>query len=332
MRHRLDLNSPGVTSLNEQPVLRISPGDLEGLLGTLDVNFVALSECLVGRGYSLELGGMNAPGIHYNVVGTGRAVVGDRNPIPLMPHTLIVVPPNSAFRIEVEGSKGFTGLVSVKKQPQMISSSTIPRFSAGGGDPSLILVCGYFHATYGACAELFGGLTEPIFEQFDVDDQVDTKLQTALSELVAQEVGSGAMSAALLKQVIVLLLRRSLVSMNAWVERFSVLSDPMIAKAFAAMALRPGDDHSLLSLAHLACLSRSAFAARFTDAIGKSPMQVLRELRLRQAMFQLKASGLAVEHIARNAGYASRSSFIKAFRRTYGIEPSKVRRSVAAEV
>jgi len=106
----------------------------------------------------------------------------------------------------------------------------------------------------------------------------------------------------------------------------------MIAKAFAAMALRPGDDHSLLSLAHLACLSRSAFAARFTDAIGKSPMQVLRELRLRQAMFQLKASGLAVEHIARNAGYASRSSFIKAFRRTYGIEPSKVRRSVAAEV
>ena len=330
-RRRFDLNSHGDSTLNDRPLLRISPGDLEGLLGTLDVSFVALSECLVSMGYSLELGGMNAPGIHYNIVGTGRALIGNRDPIPLMPHTLIVVPPNSPFRIEVEGSTGFTGLRSVKKQPQMISSSTIRRFSAGDGEPSLILVCGYFHATYGACAELFGSLTEPIFEQFDVDDHVDTKLQTALSELVAQEVGSGAMSAALLKQVIVLLLRRSLVSMNAWVERFSMLSDPLVARAFAAMAMRPSDDHSLQSLAHTACLSRSAFAARFTAAIGKSPMQVLRELRLRQAMFQLKASGLAVELVARNAGYASRSSFTKAFRRTYGIEPSAVRRSVAAE-
>lgn len=317
--------------MKERPVLRISPGDLEGLLETLDVNFVALSECLVSMGYSLELGGVNAPGIHYNVVGSGRVVIGNRDPVPLMPHTLIVVPPNSPLRIEVEGSSGFTGLFSVKGQPQTESSSSIRRFSAGDGDPSLMLVCGYFHATYGASTDLFGGLTEPIFEQFDVDDQVDTKLQAALGELVAQEIGSGAMSASLLKQVIVLLLRRSLVSMNAWVERFSVLSDPLVARAFAAMAMRPGDDHSLQSLAHLACLSRSAFAARFTGAIGKSPMNVLRELRLRQAMHQLKASGLAIELIARNAGYASRSSFIKAFRKSYGMDPSEMRRSVATE-
>jgi AraC-like DNA-binding protein len=326
---RFGEDSRGVSSLDERPVLRISPGDLERLLGTLDVNFVALSECLVSMGYSLELVAMNAPGIHYNIVGTGRAIVGNRDPLPLMPHTLIVVPPNSQFRIEVAGSQGFTGLLSVKAQPQTVSSGSIRRRVAGDGDPSLMLVCGYLHATYGASTDLFEGLTEPILEQFDADDQVDTKLQAALGELVAQEIGSGAMSAALLKQVIVLLLRRSLVSMNAWVERFSVLSDPLVARAFAAMAMRPGDDHSLQSLAHVACLSRSAFAARFTETIGKSPMQVLRELRLRQAMHQLKGSGLSVEVIAQNAGYASRSSFIKAFRKSYGMDPSEVRRSVA---
>ncbi|HWI80324.1 MAG TPA: AraC family transcriptional regulator [Ramlibacter sp.] len=301
------------------------------MLGTLDVNFVALSECLVSRGYSLELEGVkNAPGIHYNVVGTGRAVIGNRDPLPLRPHTLIVVPPNSPFRIEVEGSNGFTGLRSVKAQPRTAWADNIRRVSAGDGDASLLLVCGYFHATYGVSTDLFGGLTEPILEQFDADDQVDAKLQAALGELVAQEIGSGAMSAALLKQVIVLVLRRSLVSMNAWVERFPVLSDPLLARAFAAMAMRPGDDHSLQSLAHVACLSRSAFAARFTAAVGKSPMQVLRELRLRQAMHQLKAGGVAVELIARNAGYASRSSFIKAFRKSYGMDPSEMRRGVAS--
>lgn len=317
--------------MNEHPVLRISPADLESVLGTLEVNFVALAECLVSMGYSLELGGVNAPGIHYNLVGNGRVVIGNRDPIPLMPHTLIVVPPNSPFRIEVEGSSGFSGLLPVKGRPQTTSSGTVRKFSAGDGEPSLMLVCGYFRATYGACADLFGGLTDPIFEQFSAQDQVDAKLQAALTELVAQEVGSGAMSDALLKQIIVLLLRRSLVSMNSWVERFSVLSDPLVARAFAAMAMRPGDDHSLQSLAHLACLSRSAFAARFTHAVGKSPMHVLRELRLRQAMHQLKASGLAIELIARNAGYASRSSFIKAFRKSYGMDPSEVRRSVPVQ-
>jgi AraC-like DNA-binding protein len=314
-----------VSSLDAPPVSRISRGDLESLLATLDVNFVGLSECLVSRGYSLELGSVNAPGIHYNIAGAGRVVIGNREPVSLMPHTLIVLPPNSPFRIEVEGSNGFTGLRAVKGEPRTASSGMMRRV-AGDGEPSLMLVCGYFHATYGASTDLFGGLTEPIVEQFDVRDQVDTKLQAALGELVAQEIGSGAMSAALLKQVIVLLLRRSLVSINAWVERISVFSDPLVARAFAAMAMRPGDDHSVQSLAQLACLSRSAFAARFTAVIGNSPMQVLRELRLRQAMHQLKAGDVAVELIARDAGYASRSSFLKAFRKTYGMHPSEVRR------
>lgn len=331
VRTRFFTPSLGVGSLNEHSLLRISAADLESLLGTLEVNFVALTECLVSMGYSLELGGVNAPGIHYNLVGNGRAVVDNLDPMPLAPHTLIVVPPNSLFRIEVEGSNGYSGLLSINGRTPNRSPDAVRKVTAGNGDPSLILVCGYFRATYGACADLFGGLTEPIFEQFSAEDQVDTILQVALTELVAQEIGSGAMSAALLKQVIVLLLRRSLVSMNAWVERFSVLTDPLVARAFAAMAMRPGDDHSLHSLAHLACLSRSAFVARFTSTIGKPPMQVLRELRLRQAMSQLKASGLPIELIARNAGYASRSSFIKAFRKSYGMDPSEVRRSLPAQ-
>lgn len=135
------------------------------MLGTLEVNFVALSECLVSRGFSLELEGVkNAPGTHYNIVGTGRAVIGNRAPLPLRRHTLIVVPPNSPFRIEVEGSDGFTGLHSVKAQPRTAWSDNIRRVSAGDGDASLMLVCAYFHTTYGASKDLFGSLTEPIFE------------------------------------------------------------------------------------------------------------------------------------------------------------------------
>ncbi|WP_167449158.1 hypothetical protein [Mesorhizobium hawassense] len=86
----------------------------------------------------------------------------------------------------------------------------------------------------------------------------------------AQDVGGGPMSAALLKLVLLALLRRCLVSTNAWVERFSILSDPPIARAFAEMASRPSVPHTVQSLSHAVGLSRSAFMARFSAAFGES--------------------------------------------------------------
>jgi hypothetical protein len=56
---------------------------------------------------------------------------------------------------------------------------------------------------------------------------------------------SAAESSALLKQVIVALLRRSLGSFNSWVERFSMLRDPQISRVFAEMAAHPGAPHSI---------------------------------------------------------------------------------------
>jgi AraC family transcriptional activator of mtrCDE len=92
-------------------------------------------------------------------------------------------------------------------------------------------------------------LSSPIVERFDARDPLDHKLESALAELVSQEIGFGAMSAALLKQVIVVLLRRSISSMQSWVARFSMLRDPQIARAFSEMAAQPGRHHSLQSLA-----------------------------------------------------------------------------------
>ncbi len=134
-----------------------------------------------------------------------------------------------------------------------------------------MLICGYFHASFGASVDLFASLRDPIVEQFDSGDRLDESLKSAIAELMAQEVGMGAMATSLLKQVLVRLLRRSLTSMNLWVERFSILGDPPIARAFAEMVARPGAPHSVLTLAQTSALSRSAFMARFTAVFGHSP-------------------------------------------------------------
>jgi AraC family transcriptional activator of mtrCDE len=311
---------------DNRPLVFAAPADLDRLLDTLMVEFVRLSECLVGEGYRLELGGVDAPGLHYNLSGAGRLIVGDREPIALQPHTLVVLPANTIFRIEVPSRRGRrVAWKTVDGRSQGFPPGAVRRYAAMDAEPGIVLICGYFHASYGPTTDLFGTLHAPIIEQFEEGDQVDETLKAALMELAAQEVGFGAMSGALLKQVVVALLRRSLRSMDLWVERFSLLSDPRIARALAEMVAHPGARHSVERLARTACLSRSAFEARFSRVVGQSPMLILRQLRMRQAADQLRATTMTVDEIARQAGYASRSSFVRAFRGAHGSDPTSYR-------
>ncbi|HEY4286531.1 MAG TPA: AraC family transcriptional regulator [Puia sp.] len=309
--------------MSEEPISRISSSDLDNLMSTLEVHFVALSKCFVSPGYALELGGVSAPGIHYNLSGNGRIIIGNAPAIDMMPHTLVVVPENRPFRIEAPDKQGkMAGLSLVNGTSQTANSEGVRRFVAGDGEAEITLICGYFQASYGLSTNLFQALSNPIVEQFAATDRLDHVLKSALFELVAQEIGSGAMSGALLKQVIIMLLRRSLTSMNLWVERFSLLRDPQISKAFSAMVANPGGPHTVVSLAQIAALSRSTFMARFSAIMGQPPMVILRDLRMRQAAHQLKAGDLSIDQVAHNAGYESRSSFIRVFRNAFNCDPS----------
>ena len=296
-------------------------------MSTLEVDFVKLSECLVSPGWRLLLGATDATCIHYNIAGAGRMVIGDQPAIELRPHTLVIVPPRQSFRIEApNGQFAAAELATEDGRGRSFPAGAVRRFSAGPGEPQIIMICGYFQASYGSAIDLFAALNAPIVEQFAPSDQLDQKLTAALAELVAQEIGAGAMTAALMKQVLIALLRRSLSSLNLWVERFSVLSDPQIARAFADMTAQPGAHHSVQRLAQSACLSRSTFMARFSGLFGQTPMEVLRELRMRQAAAMLRADDSSIEQIARASGYADRSSFLRVFRKTYGVEPSEYRK------
>ena len=299
----------------------MSQRDLDKLMTALEVQFVTLAQCSVSRGYALSIGGVHAPGIHYNLKGMGRIFIDDHPPIEVMPHTLIIVPGNAPFRIEVRDEQNPTALRLVKgKLPSPVSNNVL-RFVAGEEKPALVLFCGYFYASYGLSTDIFQSLATPIVEQFDARDKIDQVLATALKELASQEIGAGAMSAALLKQVIVTLLRRSLTSLHLWAERFSVLGNPAISRAFSAMVANPGAAHTVASLANVAHLGRSAFMAQFTALFGRPPISVLRDLRMRQAAQQVKAGTLSLKEIAAEAGYKSLSSFLRAFRKVHGKDP-----------
>jgi AraC family transcriptional activator of mtrCDE len=306
------------------PIWRISQQDLDKLMTTLDVTFVRLSECALAAGAHLAVARTDASTIHYCLRGAGFILVGDEAPIRLTPHTLVIVPPGRAMTITA--TEYPTALRNTRKHSNGgFTAGSSQRHTVGDGEPTLVLACGSFRANYGPALDLFASLATPIVERFDEHDQLDQVMAYAMAELAAQDVGGGPMSAALLKLVLLALLRRCLVSTNAWVERFSILSDPPIARAFAQMASRPSVPHTVQSLSQAVGLSRSAFMARFSAAFGESPMSLLRRVRMRHAADLLAANALSIDQVAISAGYQSRSSFTRTFRRYYGSDPSEYR-------
>jgi len=93
------------------------------------------------------------------------------------------------------------------------------------------------------------------------------------------------------------------------------------------MHRRPGEDWSVDSLAMQTGMSRSAFAARFANLVGQTPLRYLTEWRMRIARSRLidTADGLAA--ISVDLGYQSEASFCRAFKRVFGKPPGSIRRA-----
>lgn len=305
---------------------KLSTADLNNLMRTLEIDVVALTEILVPRGHRAEMGMIDAPAIHYNLKGSGRISINRGPNMQLMPHLLIIVPPNTPFSIEVDGGEGATRLIN--RDCWKRDEEGLLRVAVPNEKPEVVQICGFFNASFGQSVGLFRDLREPVVEQFEPSDKIDGKLREAMNELLLQEIGMGAMTASLLKQVIIALARRSMKSSQSWTDRFSILADRQITRAFADMVARPGAAHTVQSLAYSASLSRSAFMARFSQIFGRSPMAILRDIRMRQAALDLTTTTTPVDVVAHNAGYESRSSFVRAFRKAYNVDPSEYRQSV----
>jgi AraC family transcriptional regulator, activator of mtrCDE len=106
----------------------------------------------------------------------------------------------------------------------------------------------------------------------------------------------------------------------------AALSDPRLALALEALHRAPGEDWTVARLAQVACLSRTAFAERFSAVLGTSPHQYLTELRMTEALRLLRDPRLSVTAIAGQLGYQSEAAFRRTFKRVHGHGPGAARR------
>jgi AraC-like DNA-binding protein len=108
---------------------------------------------------------------------------------------------------------------------------------------------------------------------------------------------------------------------------FRGIRDPLVGRAIAAMHAHPGEDWSVPRLARQVSMSPSRFAARFSEAVGASPIVYLAKWRMNVACRQLSATRHSVDRVAADVGYQSPAAFSRAFHKHLGVSPANWRKN-----
>ncbi len=154
-------------------------------------------------------------------------------------------------------------------------------------------------------------------------------LTVALLTAEVRERGLGSLSViqGFFDAAFALLLREVVAELGRSGQGFShALADPRVRQAVELMHADTRHPWTLESLARAVGLSRTALAEKFRSAMGDTPLNYLRGLRMQQAMRLLSDSSRPLEAVAAEVGYQDAFSFSKVFKRTVGLAPRDFRR------
>ena len=299
------------------------PADLlDRLLVTLAVRLRAFSTCRIQQGWRLGFGAFNAVTIHYVLRGTGSVRVGTGPWVPFGAHTIIIVP--ARLPHTVGEPEEYVAEVRAEDHCSLHGDGLVA-FTAGDGTPDTIFVCGQISESYDGALGLFELFQTTIVEPFALESVVHTSFELMLAEVASPGLGTQAMTEVLMKQCLIVLLRRHLLSGSVSSPLLAALKEPKLARAVLTVLEQPAAPYTVDSLAALAGMGRTAFAVSFSRVFGQAPMDFVQSVRLRIAARLLTSTDLPVKVIANSIGYASRTSFSRAFEACYGAAPANFR-------
>ena len=90
------------------------------------------------------------------------------------------------------------------------------------------------------------------------------------------------------------------------------------------------DDHSLVSLARHFGTNTNKLMTMFKMIFGKSIFEYISERRMEHARLLLENNDIQITEVARTVGYKNANHFSAAFKRMYGLNPSRIREKSAA--
>jgi len=191
----------------------------------------------------------------------------------------------------------------------------------------LTVACGRIQVTYAGGPGLFDNLKQAIVLDFSDSLRMRGIFEDLIKEYQRSGPASAAMMTALMNQCLIQVLRRVSRQADESLTWLSALDDPRLARVVETILNHPERQHTLDLLADVAHMSRSSFADHFKQYFGRTPMDYVRDVRLRRAAQLLQVSQLSVDGIASKVGFASRSHSSHAFKKQFGCSPMVFRDS-----
>ncbi|MBS0577691.1 MAG: AraC family transcriptional regulator [Proteobacteria bacterium] len=271
--------------------------------------------------------------ISYHVLISGGCWAGppDSAPIRLQPGDVIVFPHGDTHVLS--SAPGMHTPADLSRYRKPAEGQRLPfSISMGeqGGTETAHFVCGFL----GCDVRPFNPLLAALPRVVRVRDSTGTLaayVQAALSESRLPRIGSECVLSRLSELMFVELIRQYLEGLPPdRADWLAGLRDAHVGRALNALHRTPERAWDLPSLARHVGLSRTVLAERFSQFVGRPPMQYLANWRMQLATGHLLAGSESVAQIANRVGYDSEAAFSRTFKKLVGSSPGQWRRERSA--
>jgi hypothetical protein len=177
---------------------------LNRLLDGLDIQVEPFAICEVRAGAGLVLENADSAHIHYVLEGAGVARSTHGPDLRLTPHTVMVVPAGLRETIVCPGPRD-VGFPEPRCRPIPGGWDWI---EIGEGDAGIVVACANLKATHREVHSLFEYLRSPLVENVAHEAAFTDAFQLLLTELAFPKAGTPVLAATLMKQCLMVLLRR----------------------------------------------------------------------------------------------------------------------------
>ncbi len=273
-----------------------------------------------------------APGCMWFHIGlTGRCDIESEafDPVELTPGGFVLVTRGVGHDLSHNGQTERPDVVGV---PHEYENENYALLRYGDGPVTTTLVCGMIRLASHVGQELIDALP-PVIAMDGLDNLQSEWMQSSIRLMAAEsksiQPGGDTVVTRLCDILVIQSLRRWLeTASEAQMGWLGALNDPSIGRAMSAIHKNPESSWGLESLAETAGMSRSAFAARFSELVGETPVKYATKVAMRRAQELLEDPTNSVAELAWRFGYNSEASFHRAFKRVTGVPPGKYRRSL----
>lgn len=295
---------------------------LDKLFDNLALNVDPFATCRLSDGWRLRLPCRDWVTLHYTLHGDGELKLGSGEVLSIPANSLAVMPPNLVHAVQCGTVANEIG-VDGQGDPE----APLCELVAGTLDAvALTIACGRIQVSYAGGMGLFDHLRQAIVLDFDQNPAMRRIFKTLIDEYRKCGPACAQMAAALMNQCLIEVLREAEARSGGSLPWLSALDDPRLSKVVDTILDHPEHNYTLDSMAGIAAMSRATFVRHFEKSFARTPMDYLRDIRLRRAAQLLQVSSTPVDSIASKVGYSSRSHFSRAFHAQYGVSPAGFRK------